>query len=199
MSILLSAFDLKKSIIRSVLLILAGLFFCFFPNLTPQLFVTITGGIVLFIGVVSFLTLLTGQGKPAGMNYFNLALSLVVGLALIIAPGFWVKFVMILLGVFLAVCGISQLASLIGISRSGFKPSTAEYILGALLLFLGVFICFRPIASEQSLMILVGCGCIFYGITNLIMLLHIRAKLKKAGKHIVNDTIEDIDFELTED
>ncbi len=199
MNIFLSAFDLKKSTVRSVLLILAGLFFCFFPNLTPQLLVTITGGIVLFIGAVSFLSVLTSGNKLAGMNYFNLGLSLVVGLALILAPGFWVKFVMILLGVFLAVCGISQLASLISISRSGIKPSAAEYILGALLLFLGVFICFRPIALEQTLMIWVGCGCIFYGITNLIMLLHIRSKLKKAGKHIVNDTIEDIDFELTED
>lgn len=198
MNLFLSAFDLKKSTVRSILFILAGLFFCFFPDLTPRLFVTITGGIILFIGVLSFLSLFTENRKPAGMNYFNLGMSLLVGLALIIAPGFWVNFVMILLGIFIALCGISQLASLISINKSGIKPNIAEYILGILLLFLGLFICFRPLASEQTLMVLVGCGCIFYGLTNLFMLLHIRSKLKKAGKQIVNDTIEDIDFELTE-
>ncbi|MCM1531665.1 MAG: DUF308 domain-containing protein [Bacteroides sp.] len=198
MNFFISAFDAKKSTTRSVLFILAGLFFCFFPNLTPNLFVVITGGIILFIGAVSFLSLFMNSRKPAGMNYFNLGLSLVVGLALIIAPGFWVKFVMILLGIFLAVCGISQLASLMGIRKSGVKTNAAEYVLGAVLLFLGIFICFRPIASEQAMMILVGCGCIFYGLTNLLFLLQIRAQLKKSGKHIVNDTIEDVDFEITE-
>ncbi|MCH5244030.1 MAG: DUF308 domain-containing protein [Lentimicrobiaceae bacterium] len=199
MNIFLSAFDLKKSLTRSIILVLAGLFFCCFSDIISRLFVVITGGIILFIGAVSFLSLFMGDGKPEGMNYFNLALSLLVGLALIIAPGFWVEFVIIALGIFIALCGISQLASLIGVRRSGIKPNIAEYILGILLLLLGIFICFRPIQSEQTLMILVGCGCMFYGITNLIMLLHIRSKLKKAGKRIVNNAIEDIDFELTED
>ncbi len=47
------------------------------------------------------------------------------------------------------------------------------------------------------LMVLAGAGCILYGLSNLLALLHVRSKLKKEGKHIVNDTIEDIDYEVT--
>ncbi len=197
MSFYLSSFDSKKSIVRSVFFVLVGLFFCAFPDLTPQLFVIILGGIVLFVGAISFLSIFTDNGKPSGMNYYNLGMSLIVGLALILAPGFWVNFIMIVLGVAVALCGISQLVSITGIRKYGVKPNATEYITGILLLGLGIFICFRPLASEQMLMVLAGAGCILYGLSNLLALLHVRSKLKKEGKHIVNDTIEDIDYEVT--
>lgn len=194
-----SSFDLKKSIVRSICAVLVGLFFCFFPNLTPQLLILILGGTILFIGAVNFLSTFTGSRKPTSTNYFNLVLSLIVGIALIAAPGFWLGFVMVMLGVVIAFCGIAQLASLIGVRQYGVKPNIAEYILGLLLLVLGVFICFKPFKSNETLMLLVGAGCIFYGLTNLLVLLHVRSQLKKAGKHVVNDVIEDIDYELKED
>lgn len=194
-----SSFDLKKSIVRSICAVLAGLLFCFYPELTPQLFILVLGGSILFIGAVSFLTTFTGNRKPTLTNYFNLVLSLIVGLALIISPNFWLGFVMILLGIVIALCGLAQIVSLIGIRKYGVKPNIAEYILGLLLFGLGIFICFNPLKSNEALMVLFGAGCIFYGLTNLFMLLHVRSQLKKSGKRIVNDAIEDIDYELTQD
>lgn len=194
-----SSFDLKKSIVRSICAVLIGLFFCFFYDIATDLLIVILGGSILFIGAVNFLSAFTRTRKPTSTNYFNLALSLIVGIALMVSPEFWKGFIMVLLGILIVFCGLAQLISLIGIRKYGVKPNIAEYILGLLLFCLGIFICFNPIESNQTLMILFGAGCIFYGLTNLFMLLHVRSQLKKAGKRIVNDAIEDIDYELTED
>ncbi len=199
MTTYLSSLDLKKISVRSVLSVLVGAFFCMFPGLSADLIFYILGGAILFTGIVSFLTVFTHKDlHPGGMQYFNLCLSLIVGLALIITPHSFVKLLIILLGLIIAFSGVAQFISLWNLRKWNVKPTFIEYLFAFLLLGLGIFICTYPNATNNLLFTLFGIGCIFYGLTNLFASLHMRRKLEKAGKNIVNGMIEDVEFELEE-
>lgn len=195
----LASCDLQKILIRSILAVALGVFFCVFPGLSANLIFYVLGGVILFTGIVSFLAVLSRKDiRPGGMQYFNLGMSLIVGIALIASPQSFVKLLFILLGLILALSGISQILSLWSLRKWGVKPALAEYISAILLFALGVFICTYPKATNAFVFTLFGIGCIFYGLTLLLAALHMRKKLQKAGKNIVNGIIEDVDFELEE-
>lgn len=200
MNFYLSSLDIKKVIIRSVLAIILGGVFCAAPDLAAKTLILILGGSILFVGIVSFLSIFTfKEGRPTGINYFNLALSLLIGLALLIVPEFFINLIMILLGIILVAGGVGQIISLISVRKWGIRSNFTEYLLGVLLLALGVFICFKPAFSNETLFLLFGIGAIFYGITNLIILLRLRKELRKSGKTIVHGNIEDVDYTISQD
>ena len=115
MNFYLSSLDLRKGIIRSVIAVLLGIVFLIAPDLLPNTLVIILGATVLFVGIVSFLTIFTKDGgKPAGINYFNLVLSLIVGIVLLIFPDFFVALLMYFGGtVVTVIIVIAGLAALI--------------------------------------------------------------------------------------
>lgn len=197
MTTYLSSLDFKKIIVRSVLAILVGVFFCTFPNLSADFIFYVLGGAILFTGIVSFLTVFTRKDiRPGGIQYLNLCLSLLVGMALLITPHSFVRLLMILLGLIIVFSGIAQIVSLWTLRKWNVKPAFVEYTFALLLIILGCFICIYPDYTNNFLFTLFGIGCIFYGLTNLFVSLHMCNKLKKAGKNISQGVIEDIDFEL---
>ena len=189
--------DLRKGIIRSVIAVLLGIVFLIAPDLLPNTLIIILGATVLFVGIVSFLTIFTKDGgKPAGINYFNLVLSLIVGIVLLIFPDFFVALLMILLGIILIICGIGQISSLTSVRKWGVKANPFEYIIAALLILVGVVVCFNPFDTKDVIFWMFSIGAIVYGITNLISLLRIRKNLKKAGKRVAHGNIEDVDYTI---
>ncbi len=197
MTMYLSSLDFKKIAIRSVLAILVGVFFCTFPRLSADLIFYVLGGAILFTGIVSFLTVFTRKDiRPGGMQYFNLFLSLLVGLSLLVTPHSFVRLLMILLGLIIVFSGVAQIVSLWSLRKWSVRPTFVEYIFALLLIILGCFICTYPDYTNGILFTWFGIGCIFYGLTNLFISLHMRSRLKKAGKNITRGVIEDIEFEL---
>ena len=197
MNFYLSSLDSKKSVLRTVISLLLGIIFCISPNLVPKTLVVILGVAVMFIGIVSFLTLFTNKGgKPVGINYFNLAISLLAGLALLIFPEFFIKLLMVLLGIILIVCGIGQISSFTSVKKWGVHTSFIEYAVAVLLMLLGVVICFNPFSTQTAIFILFGIGSIVYGLVNLVSLIRIRKKLEKQGKKVSHGNIEDVDYTI---
>lgn len=200
MNFYLSSLDLKRVISRSIIALALGILLCIFPDLAANTLVLIIGGVILFIGIVSFLSIFTfKEGRPTGINYFNLAITVILGLALIIFPDTFIKFIMIIMGILLMIGGLGQLSSLLSVRKWGIRANIVEYILGFILFILGLFICFNPNATASTIFILFGAGTIFYGITNLIILLRLRKAVEKSGKIIVHGNIEDAEYTITED
>lgn len=200
MNFYLSSLDLKRVISRSIIALALGILLCIFPDLAANTLVLIIGGVILFIGIVSFLSIFTfKEGRPTGINYFNLAITVILGLALIIFPDTFIKFIMIIMGILLMIGGLGQLSSLLSVRKWGIRANIVEYILGFILFILGLFICFNPNATASTIFILFGAGSIFYGITNLIILLRLRKAVEKSGKIIVHGNIEDAEYTITED
>lgn len=200
MNFYLSSLDLKRVISRSIIALALGILLCIFPDLAANTLVLIIGGVILFIGIVSFLSIFTfKEGRPTGINYFNLAITVILGLALIIFPDTFIKFIMIIMGILLMIGGLGQLSSLLSVRKWGIRANIVEYILGFILFILGLFICFNPNATASTIFILFGAGTIFYGITNLIILLRLRKAVEKSGKIIIHGNIEDAEYTITED
>lgn len=197
MNLYLSSLDLGKIILRTVLALLIGLVFCLFPDTSARVFVIVIGASILFVGIVAFLSIFTFKGgRPAAYNYLNLAVSLAVGIALLAKPDFFIHLLMFLLGIILALGGIGQIASLASVRKWGIKANLAEYLLGFLLLGLGIFVCFYPGFTNNTLFVLFGLGAIFYAVTNFAVLLHVRSLIRKSGKKLVNGDIEDVDYTI---
>lgn len=197
MNFYLSSLDLRKGIIRSVIAVLLGIIFLIAPDLVSNTLGIILGATVLFVGIVSFLTIFTKDGgKPVGINYFNLALSLAVGIVLLIFPDSFVAFLMFLLGIILVICGIGQISSLVSVRKWGVRANPFEYIIASLLILLGVVVCFNPFDTKNIIFWLFGIGIIVYGITNLISLIRIRKNLEKAGKKVTHGNVEDADYTI---
>ena len=181
MNFYLSSLDLRKGIIRSVIAVLLGVVFLIAPDLLPKTLVIILGATILFIGIVSFLTIFTKDGgKPVGINYFNLALSLAVGIILLIFPKSFIALLLILTSV----------------RKWGVKANPFEYIIAGLLILLGIVVCFNPFETQDVIFWMFGIGIIVYGITNLFSLIRIRKNLEKAGKKVSHGNIEDIDYTI---
>ena len=197
MNFYLSSLDLRKGIIRSVIAVLLGVVFLIAPDLLPKTLVIILGATILFIGIVSFLTIFTKDGgKPVGINYFNLALSLAVGIILLIFPKSFIALLLILLGFILIICGIGQISSLVSVRKWGVRANPFEYIIAGLLILLGIVVCFNPFETQDVIFWRFGIGIIVYGITNLFSLIRIRKNLEKAGKKVSHGNIEDIDYTI---
>ncbi len=197
MNFYLSSLDLRKGIIRSVIAVLLGVVFLIAPDLLPKTLVIILGATILFIGIVSFLTIFTKDGgKPVGINYFNLALSLAVGIILLIFPKSFIALLLILLGFILIICGIGQISSLVSVRKWGVRANPFEYIIAGLLILLGIVVCFNPFETQDVIFWMFGIGIIVYGITNLFSLIRIRKNLEKAGKKVSHGNIEDIDYTI---
>lgn len=200
MNFYLSSLDLKKVITRSAITLILGILLCIFPSLAINTIILILGGTILFVGIVSFLSIFTfKEGRPTGINYFNLAITTILGLAMIIFPETFVRFLMAILGILLMIGGLGQISSLISVRKWGITSNAAEYILGILLFVLGLLVCINPKFMADSILVVFGAGAIFYGITNLIILLRLRKAVEKSGKVIVHGNIEDVDYTITED
>jgi uncharacterized membrane protein HdeD (DUF308 family) len=77
----------------------------------------------------------------------------------------------------------------------GLRSPWYSYIFALLILGVGITIFFNPFESKELLVQLLGCGLVFYAITDLINQFLVRLKLKKQGKKIVDGEIEDVDYE----
>lgn len=182
MNFYLASLDLRKMIVRASIFVLLGLFFCIFPDLSARMLVMVVGGAVLFTGIVAFGTVFTFKdARPQAMDWFNLVLSLAVGVALLSAPSFFIGFFMIVLGIILVGVGLTQIITLASARKWQVKTRFWEYLFGALLMILGVVMCFRPFTSTATLFVLFGIGCIFYAVSDLALLLHLRKQIRKAS------------------
>ena len=182
MDFYLTSLNLKKMIVRTVIFLLLGILFCLFPNLSADMLVRVVGGAVLFTGIVAFVSrFLNKDIRVGGMAYFNLVLSLAVGIAMLAMPAFFIGFFIILLGLILIGTGLSQIIALAGARRQNVKVRFWEYLFGVLWMGCGVVICFNPFATTAAIFIFFGIGCIFYAVSDLILLLHLRRQIAKAG------------------
>ena len=191
MNFYLSSLNLKKMIVRASIFLLLGLFFCIFPQLSARMLVMVLGGAVLFTGLVAFGSNFTQKDVRVGvMAYFNLALSLAVGIAMLAAPSFFIGFFIILLGLILIGTGLAQIIALASARRWNVRVRFWEYLFGILWMCCGIVICFNPFASTITLFVFFGIGCILYAVSDLVLLLHLRRQIEK-----VAGTTKDVKFE----
>lgn len=193
MDFYLTSLNLKKMIVRAVIFLILGILFCTFPYLSANLLVMVVGGAVLFTGLVAFVSHFTNkESGVGGMAYFNLALSLAVGITMISIPSFFIGFFIFMLGIILIGTGLSQIIALAGARRQKVYVRFWEYLFGVLWIGCGVVICFNPFATTRTIFLLFGIGCILYAVSDLILSLRLRRAIKNVAGGIQDVKYEEV-------
>lgn len=154
----------------SILTIIAGLILVVWPELALSYIVILIGTLFLISGLFVTISYFTNKSQPNNSSsalLFTGIGSVLLGLWLILMPGFFVNILMFVMGGLLVLAGIQQIAALIVMRKNTVIPY-ALYIIPSLVLLAGILVIFNPFTTATSVFILFGVAAILYGITGLI-------------------------------
>lgn len=133
-------------------------------------YVVVTIGIIFIIpGLLAFVNyLLSSQEKRPDTVYIFAGLgSLLLGLALVVVPDFFITVLMYILGTVLVLGGIEQLVVLLR-ARKFTDVARGFYFTPLLLLIAGIIVLINPFKTAQTIFMLIGAMCLVYGIMEVV-------------------------------
>lgn len=155
-------------ILRVVSAILLGMVLLLNPNAVNYVVITI-GVLFIIPGLLAFVNYLFSarEKRPESVYMFAGLGSLLLGIALVAAPDFFIKILMYILGAVLVVGGIEQFVVLFRARK--FTPvAKGFYIIPTLLFIMGVVVLFDPIKTTQTIFMFIGATCLVYGIMEIV-------------------------------
>lgn len=152
---------------RSACALVIGLVLVLFPNQAAQYLVIAVGCVFL---VPSFISILAHYAKPAalrgGFPLFSVG-SLLFGLWLVLAPGFFADLLTYILGIVLLLGGIQEL-TLLTAARSWTRVPLMAYAVPVLIVLAGLFALFNPLGVRSTIFIVIGISCLVYTLSELV-------------------------------
>lgn len=155
-------------ILRVVSAILLGMVLLLNPNAVNYVVITI-GVLFIIPGLLAFVNYLFSarEKRPESVYMFAGLGSLLLGIALVAAPDFFIKILMYILGAVLVVGGIEQFVVLFR-ARKFTQVAKGFYIIPTLLFIMGVVVLFDPIKTTQTIFMFIGATCLVYGIMEIV-------------------------------
>ena len=173
-------FDRSYGYARAIVTLILGLVLVIWPEQVQKYIMTILGALILAIGVVSIILSYTGKWKneKVPLLMLNAIVDIAFGLVLIIFPSFFINFIMFVFGLLLLIFSLSDIISLVRISKTMPLPRTL-FIGPVIILILGIVMFFFPSKTGDWLFILFGAGLIIYAVTEFISTYTIRKKIRQ--------------------
>ena len=167
---------------RGIIAIVVGLLMVSQPVFIQDKLFQFLGVIFILGGVISSISYFrlrkrdgdTQQGAVSNIP-FTAIISIVLGIIMLVKYRFMLDMAMFILGFILVLVAIGQMMMMFVMRRSN-RFSRWLFIVPVIVLLSGVMICFDPFAVRTSLFIFFGVTAIFYGVTDLIMLIAFRGK-----------------------
>jgi len=155
--------------LRIISAILLGVVLLFSEANAPEIFVIIIGALFIVPGLLAFANyLLSTREKRPGMVYMFAGLgSLLLGVALVVKPDFFVNVLMFILGIILCVGSIEQFVILFR-ARRHMKVHAFFYITPLLLLITGIIVVLKPDQFAGFISKLIGAMCLVYGVMETV-------------------------------
>lgn len=177
-------------IISSVIYIILGVVLIAFPTTSMDVLCYIGGGAAIAIGI--FFTISYFFRNPE-TSYFRDdlvigVLAIMSGLVLVFKTDMVQTLVPILFGVFVTISGCRKLQDSVDLKRMGVEKWWVLLIVALVNIGLGVLLFFEPFAAEL-LLILIGVGLVFSGLTDLIVTFILSNKYK----HFMSATAQSAD------
>ena len=101
--------------------------------------------------------------------------SILFGLCLIVRPMFFEAILMYALGVILTYAGLSEIVHLVSV-RQWVRVPGGFYVTPVLVMLVGIFILFNPIESANVSFIILGIGCMVYGLSDMVNVIKFRRR-----------------------
>ena len=165
--------SLSYPVLSSICALIMGILLVAFPELAVVYLVITIGVLFLLPGLYGLFSYFFQRRKQSAESraYFPvLALgSTLLGIWLIIMPGFFVNILMYLLGALLLVGGLNLLAGCWAQRDRGRVP-VLFYLIAVLVIIAGLVVLFNPFEAATVPFIVMGASAIVYSITDLVRL-----------------------------
>ncbi len=180
---------MNNSVVSSLCALAIGVLLVSWPGDAVNYLIITIGVLFLLPGLLGLFTYFVSsrQSDPGlRMHFPIIALgSSLLGLWLMINPGFFVTILMYVLGILLVFAGLNLLMNFLYI-RSIAKISWGIYIIPCLILVTGIIVLFNPFQAATVPFILLGVASIVYGATDFFRYLRYH--------HRKNKNITDVDI-----
>ena len=157
-----------NNLLRIVLALSLGALLIACPATAALSMVIIIGSLFLIPGLLSIIAYLFRDKETSSRRFPVESIgSCLLGLALIIVPGFFVGFLMYVLAGLLILAGFLQIRDLFMV-RKVVKIPLFFYIVPVLILLMGVAILFNPFEIIETTFMVTGIVCIVYSISEAV-------------------------------
>ncbi|MDD6571903.1 MAG: DUF308 domain-containing protein [Thermoflexaceae bacterium] len=180
----------KNAMISSLIYVIVGIILTLFPGSTARTIGYAFATVVLIAGLSFLYRFITKD-----VSYSFVGNEFVIGIVLVMASVFVfmrvdsvVSIIPILLGVVITISGISKLQNAIGLHKMHYSGSTAVLAFAILNIVFGIVLILNPFGAVTTLIMLIGLGLIFSGVTDFVTTFLITRNLMKMKKN--SDIIE---------
>lgn len=183
--------EMKKNVmISSLIYVIVGVILTIFPDSTARTIGYAFATVILIAGLSFLYRFITKD-----ISYSFVGNEFVIGIVLIMASVFVfmrvdtiVSIIPMLLGVVITVSGISKLQNAIGLHKMHYHGSTAVLAFAILNIVFGIVLILNPFGAATTLIMLIGLGLIFSGVTDFVTTFLITGNIIKMKKN--SDIIE---------
>ncbi len=179
------------ALLRGITALLIGGLLVFWSQSAVLYLIMVIGCLFLIPGLFSLLTYYR-KVSPEGTRHFGWAQvlgvgSILFGLCLIVSPEFFERSLMYALGIILSYAGLSEIIQLVA-ARQWVRVPGAFYVTPVLVMLTGIFILFNPIETANIPFIILGIGCIVYGVSDMVNVVKFRRRNSEVEElEVVND------------
>ncbi len=167
--------SLNYPIISNLCAFVIGVLLVVWPGEAVHYLVVVIGVLFLLPGLMGLLASLAGrQAQQTAFPILALG-STLLGLWLMITPGFFVGILMYVLGVLLVLAGLVQLSHLVSV-REFVPVPWGMYVFPVLVFGAGLVVLFNPFEVATVPFVLLGGAAILYSVIDLLRLLRYRRK-----------------------
>jgi len=163
--------------LRGITALLIGGLLVFWSQSAVTYLIMAIGCLFLIPGLLSLLAYLRNTSSEGtrrfGWSQMLGVGSILFGLCLIVSPVFFEKSLMYALGIILSYAGLSEIIQLT-VARQWVRVPGGFYVTPVLVMLLGIFILFTPIESANLPFIILGIGCMVYGLSDMVNVIKFR-------------------------
>lgn len=183
---------ITMAMLRGIAALLIGILLVFWSQNAVMYLIMAVGCLFLIPGLLSLLAYFR-QTSPEGNRSFGWSQvlgigSILFGLCLIVSPVFFEKSLMYALGIILSYAGLSEIIQLT-VARQWTRVPAGFYVTPVLVMLVGIFILFNPIESANVPFIILGIGCMVYGLSDMVNVIKFRRR---------NSDVEEVQVVLDE-
>lgn len=183
---------ITMAMLRGIAALLIGILLVFWSQNAVTYLIMAVGCLFLIPGLLSLLAYFR-QTSPEGNRSFGWSQvlgigSILFGLCLIFSPVFFEKSLMYALGIILSYAGLSEIIQLT-VARQWTRVPVGFYVTPVLVMLVGIFILFNPIESANVPFIILGIGCMVYGLSDMVNVIKFRRR---------NSDVEEVQVVLDE-
>lgn len=174
--------------LRGITALLIGVLLVFWSQSAVTYLIMAIGCLFLIPGLLSLLNYYRKTSPDGGRRFgWSQVLgigSILFGLCLIVSPVFFEKSLMYALGIILSYAGLSEIVQLT-MARQWVRVPAGFYVTPVLVMLLGIFILFNPIESANVPFIILGIGCMVYGLSDMVNVIKFRQRNSDATEAVV--------------